>query len=391
MPLASVSVASVSVAAESANAVPVAVAPPVPKRPERAIASESVQPRWRRCCWVAALALAAALLLTPAAGTAQDAAASSDTATTLSAEITALETAFTDAFNRGDVEALVAAFTADGEIVDDGGLLYRGHDELRQLFSGYFEHFPDTTLVLAIDSIRTIGDSLAIEEGSRLLSTTDQQFAQVRYIATLVKTDGRWLLASIREFYDEPLPQPRDHLADLEWMIGDWISESDDRVLHASYRWAAGEQSIIGSLRAVRDGQVVLDTEQRIGWDPRAEKIRSWMFDSDGGLGGGLWTATDDGWLLRSESVDPLGIVGNSTIRYRPLDANRYQIVGTDRIVGDQRLDDFEVTITRAPPTPAAAAARRGTRGAAAAPGDGETTTDSGSETAAPQPNPYTD
>jgi hypothetical protein len=97
---------------------------------------------------------------------------------------------------------------------------------------------------------------------------------------------------------------------------------------------------------------VVLKTEQRIGWDPLSGKFRSWLFDSDGGFGGGLWTPTDDGWLIKSESTDPSGSVGFASVVYRQLDQDRYQMIGTDRIIGNELVEDFDVTVTRAPPKP---------------------------------------
>jgi uncharacterized protein (TIGR02246 family) len=268
------------------------------------------------------------------------------------AEIAAVEEALTTAFNSGNVDAVVGAFINDGELIDEAGVLYRGKEDLKDLFTQYFEQFPEAKLALRIDSIRRLGDQVAVEEGTRFLSVGDSGFAQLRYIATLVKQDGKWKLASIREFDDQPAPTPGDRLEGLAWLVGDWVSESPDLAVRISYAWDEDKNYLIGKFLATRQGEVVLKTEQRIGWDPLAGKIRSWLFDSDGGFGGGLWTPTEEGWVVKSQSTDPEGSVGFASVLFQMLDQDRFQMVGTDRLIGDQRMEDFNVVVTRAPPKP---------------------------------------
>lgn len=267
-------------------------------------------------------------------------------------EVASVEEALTAAFNAADVNAVVGTFLPEGELIDEAGVLYRGHDELRELFSQYFAQFPEAKLSLRIDSIRKVGDQVAIEEGTRFLTAGDSAFAQVRYIATLAKKDGKWKLASIREFNDQPAPTPGDRLQALAWLVGDWVSEGSELAVRISYRWDEDNQFLIGKFHATRGGQVVLKTEQRIGWDPLTGKFRSWLFDSDGGFGGGIWTPTADGWVIKSESTEASGSVGFATVVYRQLDDDRYQMIGTDRLIGNEIAEDFDVTVTRAPPKP---------------------------------------
>jgi uncharacterized protein (TIGR02246 family) len=267
-------------------------------------------------------------------------------------EVASVEEALTAAFNAADVDAVVNAFLPDGELIDETGMLYRGQGELRELFSQYFAKFPGAKLSLQIDSIRKVGDHVAIEEGTRFLTARDSAFAQVRYIATLAKQDGKWKLASIREFDDQPAPTAGDRLQALAWLVGDWVSESPELAVRISYSWDDDKSFLIGKFHATRGGQVVLKTEQRIGWDPLTGKFRSWLFDSDGGFGGGVWTPTEDGWVIKSESTEAGGSVGFATVVYRQLDQDRYQMIGTDRLIGDVTVEDFDVTVTRAPPKP---------------------------------------
>jgi uncharacterized protein (TIGR02246 family) len=289
-----------------------------------------------------------AALIGAAVGSSQCARAQDD----IVSEVASVEESLTAAFNAADVDAIVSAFLPDGELIDESGLLHRGHEELRELFSQYFAKFPGARLSLQIDSIRKVGDHIAIEEGTRFLTAGDSAFAQVRYIATLSKQDGKWKLASIREFDDQPAPTAGDRLQALAWLVGDWVSESSELAVRISYRWDEDKNFLIGKFHATRGGQVVLKTEQRIGWDPLTGKVRSWLFDSDGGYGGGVWTPTEDGWVIKSESTEASGSVGFATVLYRQLDDDRYQMIGTNRLIGNEMAEDFDVTVTRAPPKP---------------------------------------
>jgi hypothetical protein len=54
--------------------------------------------------------------------------------------------------------------------------------------------------------------------------------------------------------------------------------------------------------------------------------------------------------VIKSEAVLPDGVVGSATITLVPKDKDQFLMRGTERIVGDGREDDFELTVTRAPP-----------------------------------------
>jgi hypothetical protein len=108
----------------------------------------------------------------------------------------------------------------------------------------------------------------------------------------------------------------------------------------------------LGDFNITRGGSPVMKSTQRIGWDPLAGKVRSWMFDSDGGYADGNWSFVEDAWVIKSTAVMPDGLTGSATITITPKDSNSYLMKGTERIVGDARDDDFEVTVVRPAPAP---------------------------------------
>jgi len=297
-----------------------------------------MRPRW---CFLASIILAAG-------GVSHWPAVAADP--TAVAAITAAADAFVKDFNAGKAEAVAAHFVPQGELIDEAGRVYQGQQELQDLFRQYFDRFPGATLELSIDSVRPLGDSLAIQEGTRRLTSKEGAQARVRHITVIAKVDGQWRIASTRELKDEPPPAPGDRLAPLAWLVGDWTSEGPDLAVQISYRWDEDGNFLIGQFRSFRNGTPVLKSSQRIGWDPRTGQIRSWLFDADGGFAEGTWTLVGDAWVIKSEAVLPEGLVGSATLTLTPKNKNQFLMRGTERIVGDSREDDFELTITRAPP-----------------------------------------
>jgi hypothetical protein len=117
--------------------------------------------------------------------------------------------------------------------------------------------------------------------------------------------------------------------------------------------WDDGGNFLLIDFTVAVDGEVTMDSGQRIGWDPHAERIRSWVFDSDGGYGEGKWANVDDRWVVKSTATMPDGDAGSATIYIEPIDNDKFLMKGFDRIVGDTAMPDFEATIVRKPPAPA--------------------------------------
>ena len=255
------------------------------------------------------------------------------------------------AFNAGKVDDLAAMFLPEGELIDEEGVVYQGHQEIKDLLSAFFEKFPESKLAIDIESIRLTGP-VAIEEGTRTITTSDGATrSQFRYIAVRVKSDSGWKIASLREFSDDPVPTPHDYLQPLAGLVGDWINEGADSKVAISYRWSEDKNFLLGDFQVTSTGNPMTTSSQRIGWDPQAGNIRSWLFDADGGFTDGRWTVVEDGIVINSSSVKPDGGTASATMTIVSVDKDHFSISGTERIVGDSREPDFEITVTRRPPT----------------------------------------
>jgi uncharacterized protein (TIGR02246 family) len=259
------------------------------------------------------------------------------------------------AFNAGDAAALGRMFLDTGELVDEAGTVHNGQAAITELFTGFFGKYPKATLEMLVDSARPVGGTLAVEEGQRRITTAAGETAQVRYVAVRSKQDDRWPIASYREFAADPLPTPREALQGAAWIVGDWVDESPEGRTEISFRWSDDGNFLIGDYVMSAAGAGESRSTQRIGWDPASGQVRSWTFDDDGGFTEGRWERTDEGWAVASQATMPDGTTGSATLTISVKDADHFIVRGTDRIVGDVAEPDFEMTITRRPPRPAAA------------------------------------
>ncbi len=301
--------------------------------------------RQRALLYVVLAAISAVACCLTASAAAQD---DADTAA-----IRAADDELIKAFNAGKVDALAAMFLPKGELIDEQGNAHEGQAAIKALLTKFFEKFPGAKLTHDIDSIRVIGP-VAIEEGTRTIVTKDQSdAAQVNYIMIRTKIGNGWQIVSLRDYSDDADLTPNDRLQPLAPLVGDWVNEGNDAAVRISYRWSEDKNFLLGDFHVTKSGSTVMQSTQRIGFDPLAGKIRSWMFDSDGGFGEGLWTHLADGsWVIKSTAVLPDGQTGSATITLKPIGKDRYTLKGTDRIAGDERDEDYEYIVSRRPPMP---------------------------------------
>jgi hypothetical protein len=99
-----------------------------------------------------------------------------------------------------------------------------------------------------------------------------------------------------------------------------------------------------------------LEGTQVIGWDPVSGVIRSWLFDSDGGFGDGVWTRDGNRWIVAFRQTLPDGRQGKATNVYTVVDQNTLRWDSTQRTVDGEPLPDVAaVTIVRKAASPAVA------------------------------------
>jgi uncharacterized protein (TIGR02246 family) len=256
------------------------------------------------------------------------------------------------AFNAAKAESLADMFLPKGEFVDEHGDVHQGTDELKQLFAAFFTKFPQAKMRLEIDSIRQVDTNVVLEDGTRFITAGEKNEARarLRYTTVRVNSAGKWKIASLREYADEAAATPGERLQTLAWLVGDWVNEGSDAKVHITYRWSNDKNYLLGDFSITRPEKGVVTSTQRIGWDPLTSKIHSWLFDADGGYAEGNWTAVGDAWVVKSSTVNPDGQTASATMTFTNKDKDRFTVKGSDRIVGDDREPDFELTVVRRAP-----------------------------------------
>jgi uncharacterized protein (TIGR02246 family) len=262
--------------------------------------------------------------------------------------------ALMEAFNRGSASDVAALFLPNAELTDDAGNVHKGRREIETVLTAFFEKFPGAQLQQKIKASRPIAPSMTIQDGEQKIVTKDgKEKSESEITAVLVRLDSGWAYATLQQRSKDDEPSLHDRLKPLSWLVGDWVDEDPDANMAISCRWSEGKSFLMVNYESNIAGKTGIKSTQRIGWDALTERVRSWVFDSDGGYGEGQWTRVDKAWIIKSTAVMPDGQTGSATIVIEPTGPDKFMLKGLDRILGDSTQPDFEVTIVRKPPKPA--------------------------------------
>lgn len=265
-----------------------------------------------------------------------------------------MDDAFLKAYGLGDAKLVAAHFTADAEYVDELGNVFQGRAAIEDSMIEFFAENPGCKLEMNVDSIRFISPGIAIEDGTTTITRTEgEPTVESLYTAVHVKTDGKWLVASVRDHAPKNRRLHRSQLQQLDWLVGDWVDEGDDSVVHFSCQLVDNGNFLLRKFTIQIAGQEAMSGTQRIGWDPLTGKLRAWIFDSEGAYSEGLWHQAGDNWVLKSTGVTADGQTASSTSIYTFVNEHTMTWQSVDHeIAGVQQPDSEVVTIVRQAPSP---------------------------------------
>lgn len=268
--------------------------------------------------------------------------------------IRAIGLEFMTAYNAADAKAVAAHFAKDAEYVDEQGDVSQGRAEIETSLTEFFSENPGCQLVMIIDTLRFVSPGVAIEDGmSTVTRKDDPSPVETRYTTVHVKTDGKWLAASVRDHAPKDRRQHRAQLAQLDWLTGDWVDESDDALVVFSCKLTDHGNFLLRTFTIQIAGQESMSGTQRIGWDPLTGKLRMWMFDSEGGYGDGYWHRNDEGWVLKLTGVTADGDPTSSTSIYKAVNGHTMTWQSVELEIAGVPLPDSEpITIVRRAPLP---------------------------------------
>jgi uncharacterized protein (TIGR02246 family) len=284
----------------------------------------------------------------------QDTKAAKSTASKEVAGLHATSEAFEKAYNAGNAKAIAAQFTENAEVVDEEGDVIEGRANIEARFAELFKANPKARIAVELISLRQLSPDVAVEDGySTTTLSPDEPGSRSPYTLVHVKRDGKWLVASVRDFPEEATEATaHEQLASLEWLVGHWVDESSDGRVETTCQWSEDGNYLLQNYEVKTRRGAVLKGTQRIAWDPLRRTIRSWAFDHSGAFTEATWTPLDGSWILKAEGVTPDGQAVSVTRMVTVIGIDSFQIDLTSLVVGSELLPDSSVRVVRRPPAP---------------------------------------
>jgi uncharacterized protein (TIGR02246 family) len=255
------------------------------------------------------------------------------------------------AFDKRDAAAIAEHYTAEGEFIRNDGEAIRGRAEIQKAYADYFKTLKDKAkLGVQTDNLRFPSADTAVAEVTlRLKNDEGEVIASSWRNALLVREGGQWKVAIVRE-WDRDTDQDVS-LKELGWLIGTWQATNKDREVTTSYEWDENKAFIRGKYTVKEGAKVIESGMQMIGKDNADGVIRSWVFQSDGGFGGGVWTRDGKKWTVDVHGVTPDGKELTATSIYIHVDPNAYtwQAVNQE-LDGEPIADTQPIKVTKQKP-----------------------------------------
>ncbi len=137
-------------------------------------------------------------------------------------------------------------------------------------------------------------------------------------------------------------------LATLDWLVGDWVNEDENRSIEFNCHFTKNESFLVRSFRIVTEKDVRMSGMQLIAWDAANQSIRSWTFDSDGGFGEDTWTQSGNRYTIRAKYTLPDGGTASAINVFTFVDDNTCTWKSVSReIDGELQPDTDEVVLVR--------------------------------------------
>jgi uncharacterized protein (TIGR02246 family) len=248
---------------------------------------------------------------------------------------------FTEAYDRGDADAVAAQWTDDGEY-KIGHEVVKSRAAIAALYKEFFKAHPGSKMKVKIGSIRVIAPTVAIEEGTASVSeSANGPPSATDYTALHVKQGDKWLMMMVRDS-ETPTVQFDKDLKEIEWMVGEWNAVSAEAKISLKCEWIANKNFLRLEINVHGDKGDLPGGVQVIGRNPQSGEIVSWFFSANGGFGTGVWHRDGKRWYIQTEGVSADGTPTVATnILYRA-DDNVVSWQSTRRFLGDVPLPDVK-------------------------------------------------
>jgi uncharacterized protein (TIGR02246 family) len=248
------------------------------------------------------------------------------------------------ALSARNAKEVSALWTPEGEYQQLDGQTVRGPEAVEKSFAAFFAKTPEVKVEIRHGALRFLSKNSAIEEGEATLRRGPVEPASdFHFRALIVREDGRWRLAQLSESIDD-----QTSIAELGWLVGEWRSATGSGAeIQTAYSWAPNKKFLHVQF-TIKEKQLDLSGTEVIGVDPATRALRSWIFESDGGVGEAQWTRDGDHWVLRTEGTFADGSSLMETNILRRVNENMFTLQSIERRHGDVSLADLPpVKVTR--------------------------------------------
>jgi hypothetical protein len=253
-----------------------------------------------------------------------------------------------DAINQDRADATF--WSDDAEFINPvTGDTIEGKDKIVDYIKGRIKEIKERDLKFAFTPNKTTftNPDEAVVDGVVEITEKGALLQRNAREVVLVKQDGKWVIDSVSEIEVPPPPPVYLHLKEIAWLVGNWEDTDEDVTITFDTRWDAYHNFIFQTFKMVTYGVEVLEGLQIIGWDPIENKIRSWVYDSDGGFGSGLWSKKDESWEANINYVLSDGQKGSATNVYTKIDDSSYSFSSMNRNVSGKAVPNIEPVTVR--------------------------------------------
>jgi uncharacterized protein (TIGR02246 family) len=256
--------------------------------------------------------------------------------------------AYVEAFNKRDAKALADLWSPDAVYVNRStGEQVVGRDAIAEQIAAQFKEQPEVRLEVTVASVQFISPNVGVERGTSKLLTPGSDPEEIEYSSVDVKRDGKWLLDRVTDKTKEVAPSHYEQLKELEWMVGQWTSSSDDAEVEVDCNWTKNQNFLTRAFKISIDDDTFSGI-QIIGWDPAAKAIRSWTFDSNGTFAEASWQQRGGRWFIRNRGTLPDGRTATMINVMKQVDQDSFTWQTIERTAGGELLPNIdEIAIVR--------------------------------------------
>jgi uncharacterized protein (TIGR02246 family) len=257
------------------------------------------------------------------------------------AELKSAFEAYVEAFNKKDYKQLASMWEEDAmmknPITEE---TVEGREEIEEYFKKKFEANNAESVKVVIDSIVFPEPDKARIKSHFQITDKGETTMAGKMATDYIKEDGKWYILRYAEFEKLPVISRFDKLDHLNWLVGDWVDASEDVEITSKWQWDRNKNFLTEhfTMKVLDDPE--FEGFQMIGWDPAREKMRVWLFDSDGGFGEGTLIQQESSWYAKMVFTLPDGQIGTATNVYTKEDDNTYTFSSIGRDIEGEMLPD---------------------------------------------------